>query len=159
MNLGASQARGEFLWFLHADTRLSDAAYPALRRFMALGATALGWFDLAFRDDGPWPMRWNALGANFRSRRLGIPFGDQGFVVPAALFREVGGFDTGASYGEDHLFVWAVRRAGYRVSPVGAELSTSARKYAERGWGRTTFRHLWLTGVQAWPQFWRAYWR
>jgi hypothetical protein len=155
LNVGAGAARGEYLWFLHADTRLSPGAWPAVQAFMAREEKALGWFDLGFRSDGPLPVRLNAMGANFRSRFLGIPFGDQGFVMPAWLFAAVGGFNEQAAYGEDHLFVWAVRHAGYRVAPVGALLSTSARKYARHGWGRTTLRHLWLTAVQAYPQ-WRA---
>jgi rSAM/selenodomain-associated transferase 2 len=155
LNVGAQAAHGDFLWFLHADTRLSPGAWPAVQAFMARGEKALGWFDLAFRSDGPLPVRLNAMGANFRSRYLGIPFGDQGFVMPALLFAEVGGFNEQAAYGEDHLFVWAVRHAGYRVVPVEALLSTSARKYARYGWVRTTLRHLWLTAVQAYPQ-WRA---
>eukprot|EP01037_Dinobryon_pediforme_P001467 gene1467-1488_t len=141
MNAGAASARGRFLWFLHADTRLSDAAWPALQLFLDRGARELGWFDLAFRDDGPRPVRLNAWGANVRSRRLGIPFGDQGFVMPASLFVDLGGFDETAAYGEDHLLIWAARRAAVPLVPVGARLSTSARKYARNGWGRTTVRH------------------
>ncbi len=155
LNGGARAAHGAYLWFVHADTRLSPGAWPALQAFMTRGEKALGWFDLAFRPDGPSPVRLNAWGANLRSRHLGIPFGDQGFVMPASLFHELGGFDTQAAYGEDHLFVWAVRRAGYKVVPVGATVSTSARTYARHGWGRTTLRHVWLTAVQAYPQ-WRA---
>jgi rSAM/selenodomain-associated transferase 2 len=153
MNAGAASARGRHLWFLHADSRLSDAAWPALQRFLARGRHELGWFDLIFRGDGPLPVRLNAWGANIRSRWMKMPFGDQGFVMPAALFTELGGFDTKAAYGEDHLFAWAVRRAGYQVVPVGAPLSTSARKYARHGWARTTLRHLRLTALQAWPQW------
>ena len=155
MNAGAATAQGQYLWFLHADTRLSDEAWPALQRFVSRGVPALGFFDLTFRRDGPLAVRLNAWGANIRSRRLGMPFGDQGFVMPASLFAELGGFDETAAYGEDHLFVWAARRAGYGVMPVCAAVSTSARKYEQHGWARTTLRHIWLTAAQAWPQ-WRA---
>lgn len=155
MNAGAAAARGKYLWFLHADTRLSENAWPALQRFISRGLHALGFFDLAFRRDGPRPVRLNAWCANIRARHLGMPFGDQGFVMPAALFVELGGYDETAAFGEDHLFVWAVRRAGYRLMPVGAAVSTSARKYARHGWLRTTVRHIRLTASQAWPQ-WRA---
>lgn len=153
LNAGAAAAEGAWLWFLHADTRLFPESFAALERFIATSEPALGWFDLRFREDGPAWARWNARGANFRSR-LGMPFGDQGFVIPATLFRALGGFDTQAAYGEDHLFAWAVRRAGFPLRAVGACLSTSARKYARNGWLRTTARHVWLTAIQAWPQWW-----
>ena len=154
MNLGARQASGAWLWFLHADTRLDADSLAALARFIARGEPALGWFDLAFRRDGPWAARLNATGANLRSRWLGMPFGDQGFVLPAATFTALGGFDEAAPYGEDHLLVWSARQAGIPLRRVGGTVATSARKYARRGWARTTLLHLRLTAAQAWPA-WR----
>lgn len=154
MNLGARQAEGDWLWFLHADSRFAPGTLPALLRFVGRGEPALGWFDLRFRD-GPWMTRVNAAGANLRSAWLGIPFGDQGFVIRAEDFARLGGYDEGAAYGEDHLLVWAARGAGLPLRRVGAALSTSARKYARRGWGATTWRHVRLTAVQAFGA-WRA---
>lgn len=156
LNHAAAQATGRHLWFLHADTRLSHEAFPALLRFIEADRMSIGWFHLAFRTDGPALTHLNAIGANLRSR-LGMPFGDQGFVLPARLFSELGGFDTQAPYGEDHLLIWAARRAGHPIRPVGATISTSARKYARLGWALTTARHIRLTLAQAWPQFlaWR----
>ncbi|WP_376098025.1 glycosyltransferase family 2 protein [Roseomonas sp. CCTCC AB2023176] len=154
MNLGAREARGEWLWFLHADTRLDARAIAALGAFTGRGEPALGWFGLRFRD-GPALTRVNAAGANLRSAWLGIPFGDQGFVIRAADFARLGGYDEAAPYGEDHLLVWAARGAGLPLRRVGATLSTSARKYARKGWGPTTWLHVRLTAVQAW-RAWRA---
>jgi hypothetical protein len=71
-------------------------------------------------------------------------------VLPRTLFERLDGFDEHASYGEDHLLVWAAHHAGVPVVPVGASLRTSARRYRERGWLRTTLRHLLLTARQAW---------
>lgn len=150
MNLGAAQARGEWLWFLHADSMLSPQCLPALARFIARGEAALGWFNLAFLADGPRLTRLNALGANLRSRWLGIPFGDQGFVLPASVFARLGGYDEQAAYGEDHLLVWAVQRNGIPLRRIDATIATSARKYGRFGWGATTLRHLLLTARQAW---------
>lgn len=154
-NLGAGVARGEWLWFLHADSRLRPGTLHELQRFIAQDSAALGWFTLAFRGDGP---RWtalNALGANWRARWLGLPFGDQGLLLPRHSFEALRGFDEHARYGEDHLLVWAARQAGLPLRHIPAVLETSARKYARHGWLSTTLRHWRLTAAQAWPA-WRA---
>lgn len=157
MNLGARDARGSWLWFLHADTRLDAAALPALEQFVSRDQQALGWFDLKFRDDGPALTRLNARGAHWRSRWLGLPFGDQGFLISAQAFAQLGGYDESARYGEDHLLVWAAHAARLPVCPVGATIFTSARKYAAHGWLRTTLRHWRLTLHQALPAWWRLH--
>lgn len=154
-NAGAGAASGHWLWFLHADSRLLPATLPALARFLQRSDDALGYFNLRFDGDGPRLTALNAWGANLRSRWFGMPFGDQGLILPASRFAALGGFDETARYGEDHLLVWAVRRAGLPMARVGAPLRTSARKYVRHGWCRTTLRHLRLTLAQAWPQ-WRS---
>jgi GT2 family glycosyltransferase len=155
-NAGAEAATRDWLWFVHADTRLTPEALPALGTFLARDEPALGWFRLRFAEEGPRAlrlrMRCNAVGANWRSRALGLPFGDQGLVLPRAAFARLGGFDTTLACGEDHALVWAARRAGLPLRAIDAALITSARKYAERGWAATTLRHLRLTAVQAWRE-------
>jgi GT2 family glycosyltransferase len=153
-NAGAHAARRTWLWFLHADTRFTPETLPALRAFLARDEPALGWFRLRFDADGPktlqWAMRANAMGANWRSRRLGLPFGDQGLLIPRLEFDRLDGFDPQLAYGEDHALVWRARRAELPLREIDAALITSARKYAERGWLRTTLRHWRLTADQAW---------
>jgi GT2 family glycosyltransferase len=148
-NAGAAAAARDWLWFLHADARLTPDTLPALARFIDDDADALGYFDLRFLDDGPALMRLNAFGARLRSRWLGLPFGDQGLVLRRATFARLGGFDIVLTSGEDHDLVWRARRAGVLLRAVGAPLYTSARKYAERGWWTTTARHLRDTWRQA----------
>ena len=148
-NAGAADARGEHLWFLHADSQLSEGALPALAAFIERGESALGYFDLRFLDDGPAWMPLNTFGAWVRSRWLGLPFGDQGFVLPRSVFEQLAGFDTRVRYGEDHDLVWRARKAGLPLRPLRAPLYTSARKYAEHGWWRTTRHHLVATWQQA----------
>lgn len=155
-NLGAGLATGEWLWFLHADSRLRSGTLQELQRFIGQGGAALGWFMLAFRGDGP---RWtalNAAGANWRARWLGLPFGDQGLLLPKRCFEALHGFDEQARYGEDHLLVWAARHAGLPLRRIPAVLETSARKYARHGWLHTTLRHWRLTAAQAWYAMRRA---
>lgn len=152
-NAGAAATQRPWLWFLHADSRPDEATFAALRDFVARDEAALGWFRLRF-DDTQFPalrrrLRLNAAGANWRSRRLGMPFGDQGLVLPRAAFERLGGFDPHRPYGEDLALVRRARRTGLPLHELPATLTTSARKYAERGWWRTTARHLWLTAALA----------
>jgi hypothetical protein len=155
MNVGAQAARGRWLWFLHADSHLRARTLIALNSFLAPDQPALGYFDLRYRGDGPALAHLNALGANLRARWLGMPFGDQGLVLPAAWFERLGGFDEHVAYGEDHLLVWRARAAGLPLVRIAAPIETSARKYAEQGWARTTLQHVRMTAQQAWPE-WRA---
>lgn len=152
MNAGARATRGAALWFLHADSRFDDpaAAVAALWRTVAREPQALGYFDLRFDGDGPAATAINTAGAWIRSRWLGLPFGDQGLFLARATFERLGGFDESLAAAEDHALVWAARRAGVRLRATGLGIRTSARRYAEQGWARTTARHLLLTARQAW---------
>jgi len=154
MNVGAQHATGRFLWFLHADSRINRHGFEALQRSLTAAPAALHYFNLAFLDDGPRWMKLNTWGCWIRSHLLGMPFGDQGLCLARETFQKLGGFDEAAPYGEDHLLVWMARRRQIRLRCTGTILRTSARKYRERGWLRTTFRHVRLTFAQAWPQFW-----
>lgn len=158
MNLGANLATREFLWFLHADSRLTCEAIASLEKSIAAAPNALHYFDLVFQEDGPRLAKWNAWGATFRSRVFRLPFGDQGFCIRQTLFKQLGAFDESASFGEDHLFVWAAHRHRVPLKRVRATISTSARKYATNGWLRTTWNHFWQTWVQAFLQALKLIW-
>ncbi|MBS0456466.1 MAG: glycosyl transferase family 2 [Proteobacteria bacterium] len=149
LNAGADATRAKWIWFLHADSMLTDDVGSALGTHTRGDEDALGYFDLRFLRDGPPLMALNRLGAWMRSRWLGLPFGDQGFVVSRSLFERLQGFDAALPSGEDHDFIWRARAAGARLAPVGAPLYTSARKYAANGWWRTTAQHVRATWEQA----------
>ncbi len=153
LNEGGRAAQRDILWFLHADSHFTSDTSAALLTALRVAPEALHFFDLAFMHDGPPAMMLNALGARIRSRWLGMPFGDQGLAIRRSTFETLGGFDESASHGEDHLFVWRARRAGIALHATGAGLRTSARRYSENGWLRTTLRHLWLTACQALPEW------
>ena len=153
MNAAASSAKGEYLWFLHADSRVDTDTIPVLLECIAKGEDALYYHDLTFLPDGPTAMPINAWGVKFRSNWLKTPFGDQGFCLSRELFFRLGRYREDVRYGEDHLLVWQALQAGVKVRPTGAKVLTSARKYANKGWLRTTITHVYLWVIQAVPQF------
>lgn len=155
LNAGASSAEGEFLLFLHADSRVSASAWNALLNSLDQYPDQLHYFNLRFQTDGPRWMPLNAWGVWIRSHWFKLPFGDQGLCLKAEHFQQIGPFDESLPYGEDHVFVWLARIHGLRLRCTGAAIETSSRKYENHGWLRTTLRHLWLTVKQAVPYWWR----
>jgi len=149
LNAGAKRASRQVIWFLHADTQLSDGVVEALNQFIQQTELSLGYFDLKFAQDGPWSTRLNAWAANLRSRYARLPFGDQGLIVRKSVFERLNGFDESVLIGEDMDFVIRAQSMGINLFPLAAALITSARRYRQYGWLKTTLKHLWLTIVLA----------
>lgn len=145
LNAGAQKAEGQWLLFLHADSYMDPQSigrlYQALRQNRS--GEALYYFDLVFYD-GPLLMKLNQWGVNFRCSVLKTPFGDQGLCLRKRHFEALGQYDVNAPYGEDHLLVRRAKSQGTAVCSIKTPLYTSARKYAAKGWLKTTLNHQWL---------------
>ena len=149
LNAGAAATKADWLWFLHADSEVTTRTLTVMRDFVGADADAIGYFRLGFLNDGPRGMFLNAWGARLRSRLFGMPFGDQGLLMPRRVFAALGGFDESIGKGEDHALIWAAHAQGIPLHSLNATIRTSARRYAEHGWWRTTWQHLRLTRTQA----------
>ena len=91
MNTGAEIAAGDVLLFLHADTRLPDAADHLVLDGLARSNRVWGRFDLGAANGGV-ASRLHAALLNLRSQVTGIASGDQAIFVQREVFRSVGGF-------------------------------------------------------------------
>ncbi len=142
LNKGVEQANGNFLWFLHADSRITQNNLTALQYSIAQHPDALHYFNLKY--DGGIIMRLNSIGANLRSRLLGLPFGDQGFCLSKKQFEKIGGYPEDTPYGEDVLFIRHGKKKNIKLQNISSPLETSARKYTSQGWLKTTLLHQWF---------------
>lgn len=141
INSGSETATGDWLWFLHADSMIGPDAVDRALAFVSGHPDTIGYGWLSFLSDGPALTRLNALGANLRSRLFGLPYGDQGLCIAAKRLRDLGGFREDLERGEDLDFIVRARQAGLGVRPMGLTVATSARRYRERGWLRTSWQH------------------
>nr|MBC6967989.1 hypothetical protein [Roseobacter litoralis] len=82
--------------------------------------------------------RWVAGWANLRSR-CGLPYGDQGLLLPQTLYREVGGYPDQPLM-EDVAIALALKG---KLAPIEAVAQTSATRYQSQGWVRRGSRNLW----------------
>jgi rSAM/selenodomain-associated transferase 2 len=140
---GAEKARFPWLLFLHADTALEPGWHAEAKSFIdtveaqrASPAAAAFWFSL---DDTGFAPRIVETGVALRCALFKLPYGDQGLLVPARLFHEIGGYKP-LPLMED---VDIVRRLGRRrIVMLRSRAITSAARYRRDGYSRRVVRNL-----------------
>ncbi|WP_158921726.1 TIGR04283 family arsenosugar biosynthesis glycosyltransferase [Acidisphaera sp. S103] len=141
---GIAAATRPWLLLLHADTRLS----PDWHAKRPVDTAHVGYFRFVLDSDDPRARRLERLVA-WRSRALGLPYGDQGLLIHRDLLRAVGGMRP-LPLMED---VDLIRRLGrHRLVPLAADAVTSAHKWERQGYLRRSTRNLfclslWFAGV------------
>ncbi|MBI3452925.1 MAG: TIGR04283 family arsenosugar biosynthesis glycosyltransferase [Rhodospirillales bacterium] len=142
---GAATAEGDWLLFLHADTRLAPGWVAAVEEFTARpeNAARAAYFRLALDDANPAARRIERLAA-LRCWLLALPYGDQGLLIARNLYRAVGGFRP-LPLMED---VDLARRLGRRrLAALGHPALTSAARYRRDGWIARPLRNLACLGL------------
>ncbi|MBL8706445.1 MAG: TIGR04283 family arsenosugar biosynthesis glycosyltransferase [Rhodospirillales bacterium] len=147
---GAAAAQGDWLLFLHADTRLDPGWAPQAAGFMAdpANATRAAAFAFALDDNDPRARRLERAVA-WRCRVLGLPYGDQGLLIARGFYEALGGYRP-LPLMEDVDLVRRIGRA--RLTMLPARAVTSAERWRREGWYRRSARNLaclslWFLGV------------
>jgi len=142
LRAGADHARFPWLLFLHADTELEPGWEREVIGFMEAvdrgkRPPAAAAFRFALDDTGFSPRLVERLVAG-RCRLLRLPYGDQGLLLRASLYAEIGGFAP-VELMED---VELARRLGRRrIALLRARAVTSALRYRRDGYLRRSLRN------------------
>jgi rSAM/selenodomain-associated transferase 2 len=137
---GADLARGDWLLFLHADTRLDPDWKTAVEAFVAdpMNKKMAATFNFRLDDNSPQARRLEWIVA-WRGRSLGLPYGDQGLLIHRDLYRAVGGYRAWELMEDVDL----VRRIGRkRLVTLPSAARTSAARWKQEGWLARSARNL-----------------
>ena len=135
MNVGAREARGRHLLFLHADTIVPSDYLACVCHSLARPGVAVGAFSLVIADRRPVFRLLEKL-ISWRSHLLAWPYGDQGLFMGRALFERVGGFWQEPLL-EDVDLLRRIKKEG-RLVILSARIETSARRWQDLGIVLTT---------------------
>lgn len=140
LKAGGAAATGDWLLFLHGDTRLAPDWEPAAKRFIDSPSSIARAAVFRYRLDDRAPVaRLLERVVDWRTRWLKLPYGDQGLLISRAFYRELGGYKP-LPLMED---VDLIRRiGGARLEILDADAITSAAKYRASGYGRRLARNI-----------------
>jgi len=132
---GAMAARGDVLWFVHADTIAPSSGILDINAALEGRAIVGGNFGLTF--DGPSRAARQLTAIYPALRWLNLCYGDSGIFVRRSVYEAVGGFREFAVF-EDLDLLKRLRRAGQFVH-LKTRIVTSSRRFESRN-----FAGMWL---------------
>jgi rSAM/selenodomain-associated transferase 2 len=143
MNAGAAVARGDALAFVHADTIVPRTFAGDVAAALADRSVVGGRFDVGLDDHAP---LFRLIGwlISLRSHLSRTGTGDQAIFVRRQVFERLGGYRD-IELCEDLDLARRLKRIG-RVACLRSRVTTSARRWRERGVLATTVR-MWLVRI------------
>ena len=148
LDIGAKNSKGEWLIFLHADTRLTHEWFTKIKSILKGDKNFIYFFKFKINDQKI-IYRFLEILVNFRSQFLKQPYGDQGLIIHRSIYLKNNGFRK-IPLMEDVDFL---RRLNNKkdLKQLNSLIFTSSRKWertnifvqALKNWN---FRRRWLKG-------------
>lgn len=137
MNAGAKIAKGEILYFVHADTRPISSFVEDIKACITKGYLA-GCYRYQF-DSEDFLLKVNSWFTRFDGLFSGG--GDQTLFIKKTLFNDLNGFEEKFIIMEDFDLVRRLReKTKFRIIPKS--IKVSARKYEQNSWLRVQLANM-----------------
>ena len=91
LDIGARNSKGDWLIFLHADTRLTHDWFRKTNSFLKENNNSIYYFEFKINDK-KLIYRLLEILVNFRSKYLKKPYGDQGLIIHREIYLKNDGF-------------------------------------------------------------------
>ena len=148
LDLGAEKSNGEWLMFLHADSRLTHDWFAKTKAVLKKDKNNIYYFKFKINDEKK-IYRVLEILVNFRSKYFRQPYGDQGLIIHRSIYLKNHGFRK-IPLMEDIDFLRRLKNKK-DLKQLNLPIFTSSRKWertniflqALRNW---KFRRRWLKG-------------
>lgn len=136
MNTASKIAKGNWLFFIHDDTTLSQNWSKQISHHIQNKTTA-AYAKLRFDSRGFFPY-FIAGWANIRSKILGLPYGDQTLLISKSRYKSCGGY-LDIPLMED---VAIARRLRGKINALEIVATTSSIRFKQHGWLKQGSKNL-----------------
>ena len=148
LDMGAKYSKGEWLIFLHSDTRLTPDWFTKTKSVLDGGQNFIYYFKFKINDQRI-IYRVLEILVNFRSKYFQQPYGDQGLIIHRSIYLDNNGFRK-IPLMEDIDFLSRLKNKK-DLKQLNLPIFTSSRKWertniflqALKNWN---FRRRWLKG-------------